>query len=187
LLAVGLPERARLVVEIERKRNADLPGAGDDDLTLGETVLALGNPLGGEVVVSAGVVSAMRAREGGRVQADPNLGNQNGGGAIVDVTGRIVGIGDAGPTDPIAMAFAMRGERMTTESNLSTFVGIRRVRQVFLAELEGRAPTAESTPAAADAAHAHGQRPARDAQRLRRANVAERPGRPAPAGSRGSR
>lgn len=118
--------------------------AGDDDLTLGETVLALGNPLGGQVVVSAGVVSAMRAREGGRVQADPNLGNQNGGGAIVDVSGRVVGIGDAGPTDPIAMAFAMRGERMTTESNLSTFVGMRRVRQVFAAELAGAAGASQA-------------------------------------------
>ena len=126
LLQVELPAGASLVA-------ADCNP--DDDAILGEHVLAVGNPLGTAVVVTAGVVSARRGREGGRIQADPNLGNQNGGGAVVDATGRLLGIADAGVQDPIEMAFAMRGDKATTETNLSTFVSIGRVRKVFAGEL----------------------------------------------------
>ncbi len=107
----------------------------DDDVVLGEAVLAVGNPYGTGPVVSGGVVSAKRDREGGRIQADANLGAQNGGGAVVDVLGRLLGIADAGALDPIDVAFAMRGDRVSTETNLSTFVGMRRVRRVFEGEL----------------------------------------------------
>lgn len=123
----------------------------DDDAVLGETVLAVGNPLGGEVVVSAGIVSAIRAREGGRIQADANLGNQNGGGAVVDVTGRLLGIGDAGLIDPIEWAFRTRGDRATQETNLSTFVGIRRVRELFGEHFAGDAATIAAPRAATPA------------------------------------
>ncbi|MBM4059743.1 MAG: hypothetical protein FJ265_01405, partial [Planctomycetes bacterium] len=116
------------------------PAAADDDVQLGETVYALGNPLGSAVVVTMGVVSARRGREGGRIQADPNLGNQNGGGACVDATGRLVGIADGGAIDPLELAFAMRGDRASAETNLSTFVGIARVRSLFATELAGALP-----------------------------------------------
>ncbi len=127
LLQVELPAGTTLVA-------ADCNA--DDDATLGEVVLAVGNPLGTSCVVAAGVVSAKRDREGGRLQADANLGAQNGGGAIIDGRGRLLGIGDAGAQDAIEMAYAMRGDRISTETNLSTFVGIRRVRKVFENELE---------------------------------------------------
>ncbi|MFN3244732.1 MAG: trypsin-like peptidase domain-containing protein [Planctomycetota bacterium] len=103
----------------------------DDDVRLGEAVLAVGNPTGDGAVVTGGVISAMRAREGGRIQADANLGNQNGGGAMIDASGRVVGIGDAGRVDPVEMAYMMRRDRATKETNLSTFVGVRQVRKVF--------------------------------------------------------
>lgn len=105
--------------------------AKDDDVALGETMLAVGNPMGTDVVVTAGVISAMRAREGGRIQADANLGNANGGGAIIDAAGRLIGIGDAGRVDAIQMARRPRGEVAKQPSNLSTFVGIRKVRKIF--------------------------------------------------------
>jgi S1-C subfamily serine protease len=114
----------------------------DDDAILGETVLAVGNPLGTRAIVTAGVVSALRS--GGRIQADPNLGNQNGGGAIVDTKGCVLGIADAGVIDPIDQAFAMRGDRATTETNLSTFVGISQVRRMFGSEIEAGAEAGES-------------------------------------------
>lgn len=104
---------------------------GNGDAILGEVVLAIGNPLGSQVVVTAGVVSALRLRDGSRIQADANLGNQNGGGAVVDVSGRLLGIGDAGAVDPIELQYGMRGDRVTTETNLSTFVAIARVRKLF--------------------------------------------------------
>ena len=120
----------------------------DGDLMLGEVVLAVGNPLGVRPVVTAGIVSAMRRREGGRVQADANLGNQNGGGAIIDRLGRLVGIGDAGVIDPIELAFRGRDRRVTQDTNLSTFVGIQRVREVFRRQLDDAAGMPEPPSAA---------------------------------------
>ncbi len=124
----------------------------DDDAGIGEVVLAVGNPIGTGIVVSAGVVSAKRSREGGRVQSDASLGAQNGGGAIVDVHGRLLGIGDAGATDLLELQFAMRNDRITTDTNLSTFVGVAAVRKAFARELEA-APDApiRSGTAASDA------------------------------------
>lgn len=127
--------------------------APNDDVDLGESMLAVARPMGTEVVTSGGVISAMRAREGGRIQADANLGNDNGGGAVIDAAGRVLGICDAGRVDPIAMAFRMRGEVSTKESNLSTFVGIRQVRKLFRSEIEEEADAGETimTPVAATA------------------------------------
>ena len=130
----------------------------DDDAILGETVLAVGNPLGTGCVVTAGVVSARRDREGGRIQADANLGNANGGGAVVDVCGRLLGIGDAGLMDRIDMEFAMRGDRVTTENNLSTFVGIGQVRRVFDGPLRAAAARDESIVAPAPVSAADRQK-----------------------------
>lgn len=122
LLRVELPSGVRLT-----------PAAFgvDDDVRLGEAMLAVGNPTGDGAVVTGGVISAMRSREGGRIQADANLGNANGGGAMIDASGRVVGIGDAGRIDPVEMAYMMRRDRATKETNLSTFVGVRQVRKVL--------------------------------------------------------
>lgn len=105
--------------------------AEDDGVRLGEPMLAVGNPTGDGAVVTGGVISAMRSREGGRIQADANLGNQNGGGAIINASGLVIGVGDAGRIDPIEMAFMMRGDGAKQETNLSTFVGVREVRRAF--------------------------------------------------------
>jgi S1-C subfamily serine protease len=123
----------------------------DDDATVGEDVLAIGNPYGA-IAVTKGVVSAKRDREGGRIQSDANLGNQNGGGAIIDAQGNLLGVGDAGPIDPIDMQFAQRGDRVSTETNLSTFVSIARLRRAFKKELEANAAATDSIrePKAAD-------------------------------------
>ena len=131
------------LLRAELPAGTTLPAAaanGDGDVVLGESVLAIGNPLGGKPIVSAGVVSALRSN-GDRVQADAKLGAQNGGGAVVDANGRLLGVGDAGARDPLEMSFAMRGDRVSTETDLSTFVSIQRVRKAFAAEL-GALPAA---------------------------------------------
>ncbi|MEQ1631148.1 MAG: trypsin-like peptidase domain-containing protein [Planctomycetota bacterium] len=139
------------LLQVELPAGVTLPAAScnaNDDVEVGEVVLAVGNPYG-VPVVTAGVVSAKRDREGGRIQADANLGNQNGGGAVVDVHGHVLGISDAGAIDPIEMMFAQRGDRMSTETNLSTFVGIARVRRAFAEQIEDVAGASESIRAAA--------------------------------------
>jgi putative serine protease PepD len=81
---------------------------GDSDaLQVGDTVLAIGSPLGLEGSVTAGIVSALHRSldvgEGGRsavtigdaVQTDAAINPGNSGGPLVDTSGRVVGISTA--------------------------------------------------------------------------------------------
>jgi putative serine protease PepD len=68
-------------------------------VTVGDTVLAFGSPLGLEGTVTAGIVSALdRTLDGdtspltGLIQTDAAINSGNSGGPLVDTAGRVIGI-----------------------------------------------------------------------------------------------
>jgi S1-C subfamily serine protease len=81
------------------------PGTlGDSDLLqVGQIAIAIGNPLGLQTTVTAGIVSAVRRTlrgVGGKliediVQTDAPLNPGNSGGALVDSSGQVIGINTA--------------------------------------------------------------------------------------------
>ncbi|MCA8969876.1 MAG: trypsin-like peptidase domain-containing protein [Planctomycetes bacterium] len=122
LLEVELPPGAKLrPIEI----------ASADEALPGEVLIAIGKPIGGKnPTVSTGILSAVR-RGGTYLQADPNLGNENGGGALVDGTGRLLAVIDGGVMDKRALAFLRRGDQAKAQSNLSTAVSIDTIKKRF--------------------------------------------------------
>lgn len=88
--------------------------AEDDGLFLGETVIAIGNPLGLENSVTTGVVSAPQRRlpdgEGGVsvfIQTDALINPGNSGGPLLDINGRLIGINTAIAQQAQGIGFAI--------------------------------------------------------------------------------
>ena len=79
------------------------PLASRDDLMIGETVIAIGNPFGLEHTVTVGVVSAVDrgvpVGQGrwlsGLIQTDASINPGNSGGPLVNTDGEVVGINTA--------------------------------------------------------------------------------------------
>ena len=78
--------------------------ASDDDLLLGETVLALGNPFGLGGSVSRGILSSKSRRtetEGSKLdipdwlQTDASINQGNSGGPLISMAGEVIGINTA--------------------------------------------------------------------------------------------
>jgi S1-C subfamily serine protease len=88
-----------------RLQGAGLPHASFGSsarLRIGQLVVAIGNPLGFQATVTAGIVSALgrTLRPSGRliqsaIQTDAPLNPGNSGGALVDGSGKVVGINTA--------------------------------------------------------------------------------------------
>jgi len=86
-----------------------------DDLMIGETVIAIGNPLGYHNTVTAGVVSAVgREIEVSEevsfkdlIQTDASINPGNSGGPLLNVLGRLVGINTAIRGDAQNIGFAI--------------------------------------------------------------------------------
>ena len=112
-LADGREREARLVGSDADSDLAvlRLQGGGDfptvalgrsDDLLIGETVIAIGNPFGFSHTVTTGVVSALgRSLRGGErtftdfVQTDAAINPGNSGGPLLNINGELVGINTA--------------------------------------------------------------------------------------------
>lgn len=102
---VGLDENTDLaVIKIEASDLPVMSMGNSDNVQVGEWVLAIGNPLGLNYTVTAGIVSAMGRNIGingggyaieNFIQTDAAINPGNSGGALVDINGQLVGINSA--------------------------------------------------------------------------------------------
>lgn len=125
------PEEALPVIRLGRS----------DDLMIGETVVAIGNPLGYQHTVTAGVISALDRRievgQGlaftGLLQTDASINPGNSGGPLFNVLGELIGIntairGDAqniGFAIPVDQLRALLPELLDVERRYRLIIGLR--------------------------------------------------------------
>lgn len=97
-----------------------LPLGRSDDLLIGETTIAIGNPFGLNSTVSVGVVSAID-REivmGGHVvyddllQTDASINPGNSGGPLLNILGEVIGINTAIRADAQGIGFAIPADHV---------------------------------------------------------------------------
>ena len=89
--------------------------ARSDDLMIGETVIAVGNPLGLTSTVTVGIISAtdrtLNFRRGvkydGLIQTDAPINHGNSGGPLLNVKGELIGINTAIRADAQNIGFAI--------------------------------------------------------------------------------
>jgi len=84
------------LIKIDAKQLPAIQIANSDNVKVGEWVLAVGNPLGLNNTVTAGIVSA-KARTMGQgvqsmIQTDAAINSGNSGGALVNTRGELIGI-----------------------------------------------------------------------------------------------
>lgn len=95
---IGTDETTDLaLIKIDGKKLPAITIANSEDLKIGEWVLAVGNPLGLNNTVTAGIVSAKARRLGANgveafIQTDAAINAGNSGGALVNTRGELVGI-----------------------------------------------------------------------------------------------
>ena len=125
------------VVRFEPDEEPPVATLGDaGNLLVGQLVVAIGNPLGFQRSVTAGVVSALGRSirgESGRlienvIQTDAAINPGNSGGPLADASGRVVGINTAiiGGAQGIGFAIPVSGTFRRVVFNLVTEGRVRR-------------------------------------------------------------
>lgn len=92
-----------------------LPLGRSDDIMVGETVIAIGNPLGLANTLSTGVISALNrtltfsggVKYSGLIQTDAPINHGNSGGPLLNIKGELIGINTAIRPDAQNIGFAI--------------------------------------------------------------------------------
>jgi len=95
------PKSDVALIKIEASNLPSLPLGDSDQIQVGQSVLAIGNPFGLNQTVTLGIISARgRSRVGiadyeDFIQTDAAINPGNSGGALVDLRGEVIGINTA--------------------------------------------------------------------------------------------
>ena len=111
------------------------------DLMIGETVIALGNPLGFENSVTTGVLSAINRTityrgEGGSleykglIQTDALINPGNSGGPLVNIHGELIGINTAIVNQAQGIGFAIPADKV--KKTLTKLLSFREIKKIWL-------------------------------------------------------
>ncbi|NLF33103.1 MAG: PDZ domain-containing protein [Planctomycetes bacterium] len=129
VLQVDLPDGAALPA---------LPLGRSDDLMIGETVIAIGNPKGYRHSVTSGVVSALNrdlrfgnnVQYTGLIQTDASINPGNSGGPLLNVNAEVIGINTAIRPDAQGIGFAISVDNF--RQLLPRLLDYRRIHRVQL-------------------------------------------------------
>lgn len=118
-----------------------------NDLMIGETVIAIGNPYGYSNTVTSGVISALgrdiQVEKGfwlrGLIQTDAPINPGNSGGPLLNINGELIGINTAIRAEAQNIGFAVPVD--TLVDNLSHMLMPERLRRVRLGLVMGRMKT----------------------------------------------
>ena len=142
------PDSDLAVIRVTTRAAPHVPFGQSGKLRMGQVAIAIGNPLGFEHTVTAGVVSALgrslRASTGRLiddvVQTDAALNPGNSGGPLVDSRGHVIGVNTAIIPGAQGICFAVAGD--TAQWVLGQLLSHGRVRRGWLGIAGMNAPLA---------------------------------------------
>ncbi|MCW8858790.1 MAG: trypsin-like peptidase domain-containing protein [Deltaproteobacteria bacterium] len=127
---------------VEKGKYPYLPPARSDDLMLGESVIAIGNPLGLGHSITTGIVSSLKRRiqineqlSSVFIQTDALINPGNSGGPLININGDLVGINTAIARQAQGIGFSIPID--TAKRVLNDLIEYGRVRHGFIGVLVG--------------------------------------------------
>ena len=86
------------IIKVVGDTPPELTLGNSDEVRIGETVYAVGNPIGLQGTVSRGIVSSMRdfGQNGVRIQIDAPISPGNSGGPVLNEKGEVIGVSVSG-------------------------------------------------------------------------------------------